>query len=320
MIEVKKISKTYGSKKAVKEVSFSVKQGEILGFLGVNGAGKSTTLNMITGYVCPSSGDVVVDGDSVIEDPLKAKKKIGYLPELPSLYLDMTVLSYLKFCCDIKKIKLKNKLDYINNVCKKLDILDVQKRIIKNLSKGYKQRVGLAAALLGEPPVIVLDEPSVGLDPRQVVEMRALIKELGKKHTVILSSHILSEVQEICSRILIINNGVIVADESTENVVQKLSSKGQISLKVEGPNEKVSTLLESVEGICEVTTKGNAGENIFEYNLSFGNLPELQVRKNIFFALSKNGFPLLDICASDSSLESLFLMLTSNAPKGGAQR
>ena len=310
MVEVKNVTKTYGKKMALKGVSFSVEKGEILGFLGVNGAGKSTTLNIISGYISPNEGDVLVNGESVVEDPVKARKNLGYLPEVPPLYLDMTVLAYLKFCYDLKKIKSKTKVDHITEICKKLDILDVNGRLLKNLSKGYRQRVGLAAALLGEPQVIILDEPSVGLDPRQVVEMRALITDLGKKHTVILSSHILSEVQEICSRIIIINGGSIVADESTDSIIQKLSCKSQIALQAEGDNERVLDVLKGVEGICEVRSVKNIEGSIFEYILQLDDLPDLLVRKNIFLALAKSSLPILDMHSCNTSLENVFLKLT----------
>ncbi len=314
MVEVQGITKTYGNKKAVKGITFSVEKGEILGFLGVNGAGKSTTLNIITGYICPNEGDVIIDGKSVVEEPVKARGGLGYLPEVPPLYLDMTVLAYLKFCCELKKVKSKSKLDHIAEICKRLNILDVKGRLLKNLSKGYRQRVGLAAALLGEPQVIILDEPSVGLDPRQVVEMRDLIKELGKKHTVVLSSHILSEVQEICSRIIIINDGSIVADEPTASIVQKLSCKSQIVLEVEGEEEKVLNILKGVEGVSGVNSSKNIEENIFEYVLQLGDLSDISVRKNIFFALAKGSFPIVDMHSYNTSLENVFLSLTESKP------
>ena len=314
MVEVKNLVKSYGKVKALDDISFSVKKGEILGFLGDNGAGKSTTLNIITGYLYPGEGTVTIDGEDVLDEPLKARKKIGYLPEIPPLYLDMTVLSYLKFVYDLKKVKTKGKEEHIEKICQKVGILDVKKRLIKNLSKGYKQRVGLASALLGEPPIIILDEPSVGLDPRQVVQMRELIKNLGKEHTVILSSHILSEVQEICSRILIINKGKIVADDSTEGILKKLSQKNSILLEVEGEKEKVLDLLRKIDGITKIFDTVEKENGVFEYTLSFGDIPENTFKKNIFFSLAKESLPILSMKNVESNLENVFLELTKSKP------
>ena len=316
MVEVKNLVKKYGNIKALDDISFSVKKGEILGFLGDNGAGKSTTLNIITGYLYPSKGTVTVDGENVLENPLKARKKIGYLPEIPPLYLDMTVFSYLKFVYDLKKVRNENKEEHIKKTCNKVGILDVRKRLIKNLSKGYKQRVGLASALLGDPPIIILDEPSVGLDPRQVVQMRALIKSLGKEHTVILSSHILSEIQEICSRILIINNGKIVADDSTDGILKNLSQKNSVLIEVEGKKEKVLNVLGKIDGITKILDTVEKENNVFEYTLSCGDIPENIVKKNVFFSLAKESLPILSMKNIESNLENVFLELTKSAISG----
>ena len=213
MIEVKNLTKHYGDKKAVDDISFKVKDGEILGFLGPNGAGKSTTMNMLTGYISSTSGTVNINGVDILDDPIKAKANIGYLPEIPPLYIDMTVKAYLNFVFDLKKCKLPRKT-HLRDICDLCKITDVKDRIIKHLSKGYKQRVGLAQALIGNPPVLILDEPTVGLDPKQMVEIRNLIKKLGRNHTVILSSHILSEIQMVCDRVIIINKGKIAADDT----------------------------------------------------------------------------------------------------------
>lgn len=315
MVQIKNLVKSYGKIKALDDISFSVKKGEILGFLGDNGAGKSTTLNIITGYLYPGKGNVTIDGEDVLEEPLKARKKIGYLPEIPPLYPDMTVLSYLKFVYDLKNIKTQSKEKHIEKTCQKVDILDAKKRLIKNLSKGYKQRVGLASALLGNPPIIILDEPSVGLDPRQVVQMRELIKSLGKEHTVILSSHILSEVQEICSRILIINKGKIVADDSTEGILKKLSQKNSILLEVEGEKEKVLDLLRKIDGITKIFDTVEKENGVFEYTFKLrSELPENTVKKNIFFSLAKESLPILSMKNVESNLENVFLELTKSKP------
>ena len=320
MVEVKNLVKRYGNIKALDDISFSVKKGEILGFLGDNGAGKSTTLNIITGYLYPGKGTVTIDGEDVLENPLKARKKIGYLPEIPPLYLDMTVLSYLKFVFDLKKIKTKNKEEHVEKTCQEVGILDVKKRLIKNLSKGYKQRVGLASALLGEPPIIILDEPSVGLDPRQVVQMRELIKNLGKEHTVILSSHILSEVQEICSRILIINKGKIVANDSTDGILKNLSRKDSILIEVEGDKEKVLALLGKIDGIAKILDTIEKENGVFEYTLSFGDIPKNTVKKNIFFSLAKESLPILNMKNIESNLENVFLELTDSKASGNLKQ
>ena len=223
MIEVQNLSKHYGDKKAVDNISFKAEDGEILGFLGPNGAGKSTTMNILTGYISCTEGKALIDGIDILEDPIKAKAKIGYLPELPPLYLDMTVKEYLNFIYDLKKCKLPRN-SHLKDICSLVKIEHVYKRIIKNLSKGYKQRVGLAQALVGNPNVLILDEPTVGLDPKQIIEIRSLIKKLGKNHTVILSSHILSEVQAVCDKIIVINEGRIVADDTEDNLSKKLSA------------------------------------------------------------------------------------------------
>ena len=217
MIEVKHITKSYGRRSALDDVSFKIDEGDVLGFLGANGAGKSTTMNIITGYISSDSGEVLINGKSILDDPTEAKKNIGYLPEIPPLYNDMTVEKYLKFMFDLKKVRLPMK-EHINSICDKVGITDVKGRIIKHLTKGYRQRVGLAQALLGDPPVLILDEPTVGLDPAQIIEMRKLIKELGEKHTIILSSHVLSEVQAVCDKIIIINNGKIAAQGVTDEL------------------------------------------------------------------------------------------------------
>ena len=232
MIEVRNLTKHYGDKHAVNDISFTVEDGEILGFLGPNGAGKSTTMNMLTGYISSTSGQALINGVDILEDPIKAKSFIGYLPELPPLYLDMTVKGYLQYIYDLKKCKLPRRA-HLNEVMSLTKVSDVQDRIIKNLSKGYKQRVGVAQALIGNPPVLILDEPTVGLDPKQILEIRTLIKKLGKNHTVILSSHILSEIQAVCDRIIIINHGIIAAHDTAENLSKNLSSDHRIIARIE---------------------------------------------------------------------------------------
>ena len=229
MIEVKNLTKRYGDLKAVDDISFSVDSGEVLGFLGPNGAGKSTTMNIITGYISSTSGTVTVDGSEILEEPKKTKAKIGYLPEIPPLYPDMTVRKYLEFMFDLKKVKLPKK-EHVDEVMRLVGLSDMGGRIIKNLSKGYRQRVGFAQALIGNPPVLILDEPTVGLDPKQIIEFRKLIRSLGKKHTVIFSSHVLSEVSATCDRVIVISNGKIVADGKTDELSQSLSGKKKLMI------------------------------------------------------------------------------------------
>ncbi|MBQ7965705.1 MAG: ATP-binding cassette domain-containing protein [Ruminococcus sp.] len=311
MVEVKNLTKVYGDIKAVDDISFTVNSGEVLGFLGPNGAGKSTTMNMITGYLSSSSGTVTVDGSEILENPKETKMKIGYLPEIPPLYPDMTVKAYLEFMYDIKKVKLP-KEEHIKEVMAIVKILDVQERLIKNLSKGYKQRVGFAQALLGNPPVLILDEPTVGLDPKQIIEFRNLVKGLGKKHTVIFSSHVLSEVSAICDRIVVISNGKIVADAKTDELSTALSGKGQLLLEVEGSASTVSNAINEVYGVKKVSVTGTN-----RYAVDYDN--NVDIRKGVFNALVKAQCTILEMKNGGLTLEESFLKLTSEnqRAKGG---
>ena len=239
MIEIQNVSKRYGNKYAVKDVTFTINKGEILGFLGRNGAGKSTTMNMITGYISSSAGRILLDGYDILKNPREVKRQIGYLPELPPLYMDMTVDEYLRFCCDIKGVARKYVTKHLNDICELTGLGEVRKRLIKNLSKGYKQRVGLAQALVGNPEVVILDEPTVGLDPKQIIEIRRLIRDLGEDHTVVLSSHILPEVADVCERLVIINNGQIVAQDTLENLTHGIGETYRMTLRVKGPEKEV---------------------------------------------------------------------------------
>lgn len=312
MVEVKNLTKVYGKIKAVNNISFTAKSGEILGFLGPNGAGKSTTMNIITGYLSSTSGTVTVNGSEILGNPKETKTKIGYLPEIPPLYLDMTVKKYLEFMYDIKKVKLE-KDAHIKEVMTIVKISDVQNRLIKNLSKGYRQRVGFAQALLGNPPVLILDEPTVGLDPKQIIEMRNLIKALGKKHTIIFSSHVLSEVSAICDRVIVITNGSIVADAKTDELSAVLSGKGQLYLEAEGSASTISSAVNDVDGVKRVT---NIGSNTYliEYDR------DTDIRKGVFHALSKNGCVILEMRKGELTLEESFLQLTSPTDKGGKRK
>jgi ABC-2 type transport system ATP-binding protein len=308
MIEVKNLTKYYGDKHAVDGISFSVKQGEILGFLGPNGAGKSTTMNILTGYISSTSGEVKIGDYDILESPIEAKQKIGYLPELPPLYMDMTVQGYLSFVYDLKKCKIP-KRQHIDDVCRRVRIDHVQKRLIKNLSKGYRQRVGLAQALIGNPEVLILDEPTVGLDPKQIIEIRDLIKVLGERHTVILSSHILSEVQAVCDRLVIINGGKIVADDTAENLTRKLSKDFRYIIRVEGPQEDVQKTLSSIPGMKEVLYNGEKEPGAHEFSLESD--PTLDIRREVFHRMVSRNWTILSFRSTEMTLEDIFLQLTT---------
>lgn len=309
MIEVKNLVKLYGDKRAVDDVTFTVQKGEVLGFLGQNGAGKSTTMNIITGYLSSTSGTVTIDGHEILEEPIEAKNRIGYLPEHPPLYLDMTVKDYLSFMFDLKKVKLPKK-QHIEEICNIVKIADVYNRVIKNLSKGYRQRVGLAQALLGNPDVLIMDEPTVGLDPKQMIEIRNLIKSLGERHTVILSSHILSEVQMICDRVIVINKGKLVADGTPDSLSQAMSTDHKLLIRVAGPQEEVRKLLQKIPGMLEVSLVGQR-ENGEVYDFSLEAEKGLDIRREVFKRLAERSWPLLGMRSSELSLEDIFLQLTA---------
>ncbi len=312
MIEVKNLKKYYGEIKAVDDISFSVDTGEVLGFLGPNGAGKSTTMNIITGYISSTSGTVTVDGSEILAEPKKTKQKIGYLPEIPPLYPDMTVRKYLEFMFELKKVKLPKK-EHIAEVMRLVGITDKSERIIKHLSKGYRQRVGFAQALLGNPPVLILDEPTVGLDPKQIIEIRKLIRGLGKKHTVIFSSHVLSEVSAICDRVLVISNGKIVADAKTDELAAVLSDQQKLTLTVEGSASVVSAELEKIPEVKRVVKKGERGGAV---RLTVEYAKGADIRRDVFNAMVRVNAPILEMTSGDESLEEMFLKLTQGAEGG----
>lgn len=307
MIEVQHLSKHYGDKKAVDDISFKAEDGEILGFLGPNGAGKSTTMNILTGYISCTEGKALIDGIDILENPIKAKSKIGYLPEQPPLYLDMTVKEYLNFIYDLKKCRLP-KNSHLKDICNLVRIDHVYNRIIKNLSKGYKQRVGLAQALVGNPNVLILDEPTVGLDPNQIIEIRSLIKKLGKNHTVILSSHILSEVQAVCDKIVVINDGKIVADDTEDNLSKALDNEHRILARIDGNKDKVMACINAIENVVSCSAEIMREENVWEYRIEAKQGAD--VRRKLFTAMAENGFYILELKSSELSLEDIFLKLT----------
>jgi ABC-2 type transport system ATP-binding protein len=309
MIQIQNVTKRYGSKLAVNNVSFTINKGEILGFLGRNGAGKSTTMNIITGYISSSEGTVTVDGYDILQHPIEVKRRIGYLPEQPPLYLDMTVDEYLTFVCNIKGVEKKNRKSHMDKITEVVGITDVRKRLIKNLSKGYRQRVGLAQALVGNPEVLILDEPTIGLDPRQIIEIRKLIKDLGKDHTVVLSSHILHEVADVCERVVIINKGEIVAQDTLENLSRGVGDTRRMTVRVAGPDTEVRRLIRDLHGIQYVENMGSKEPDSHDFLIETDK--ETDVRKPLFNALSRAGYPILMLRPMDLTLEDIFLQLTS---------
>ena len=310
MIEVKNLVKRYGDHTAVDHLSFEIEKGKIYGFLGPNGAGKSTTMNMITGYIASTEGTVVIDGHDILEEPEEAKKCIGYLPEMPPLYFDMTVLEYLKFVADLKKIPKDKKASMIEEIMDMVKITDMKNRLIKNLSKGYRQRVGIAQAVLGYPEVIILDEPTVGLDPKQINEIRDLIKSLKKKHTVILSSHILSEVSAVCDYVLIISHGKLVASDTPENLGKLAAGSNNLNLLVKGQKDTIRAALEAVEGVKEVAAKKSPEEGV--YAITVGTEENTDVREKVFYSMVNAGCPILEMQSKKVSLEEIFLELTES--------
>ena len=321
MIEVRHLTKSYGDKKAVNDISFTVNDGEILGFLGPNGAGKSTTMNMLTGYISSTSGQAIINGVDILEDPIAAKKNIGYLPEIPPLYLDMTVKAYLNFVFDLKKCKLPRR-SHMKDVLTLCKIKDVEDRLIRNLSKGYKQRVGLAGALIGNPPVLILDEPTVGLDPKQMVEIRTLIKRLGKNHTVILSSHILSEIQAVCDRVVIINKGVIAADDTATNLSDKVTTDHRVIARIEGEKAAILQAIRAIPGLKYVRADMEREEGIWEYEMEAE--PGQDIRRDINRIARENGWDILMLKTMEMTLEDIFLKITMGehidlTKKGGDQ-
>ncbi len=307
MIEVKGLSKSYGTNKAVKDVSFSISKGEVVGFLGPNGAGKSTIMNILTGYLSLSGGTVSIDGFDILENPENAKKRIGYLPEIPPLYPDMTVKEYLKFVYELKKVKLA-KTAHMDEVMSLVGVDTVAQRLIKNLSKGYRQRVGLAAALIGNPDVIILDEPTVGLDPKQIIEIRNLISRLGENHTIILSSHILSEIQAVCERVIIINKGEIVADDSLSNLAENLSKDITLTLTAKCDGEAVFKALNEIEEINELSLRATEREDVFEFTIKPEN--DADIIEEISKTVTQNGGIILSYSSDNATLEQIFLRLT----------
>ncbi|MBQ7718366.1 MAG: ABC transporter ATP-binding protein [Clostridia bacterium] len=307
MIEVKNLSKNFGDKKAIDDISFSIGKGEIVGLLGPNGAGKSTTMNIITGCISATMGKVTISSKDMLKYPEEAKKCIGYLPEVPPLYPDMTVLEYLGFVFDLKKAKGK-KSEIIKEISDTVKISDVSGRLIKNLSKGYKQRVGLAQALIGDPEILILDEPNAGLDPKQVIEFRNIIKNLGKDRTVIFSSHILSEVSEVCDKIIIINNGKIVAEGKTDKLSEALETENGYTVRVRGDKSRVTGLLGSIYGAYDVRAGGTDEADVYDYEVKASR----DIREDIFYTMAKENCPVLELRQKKFSLEETYIKITNS--------
>lgn len=313
MIEVNNLVKRYGNHLAVDHLSFQVEPGKIYGFLGPNGAGKSTTMNIMTGYIAPTEGTVTINGYDIVKDPEEAKKCIGYLPEIPPLYQEMTVKEYLKFVAELKKIKGKERENRISEVMEMTMITEVSERLIRNLSKGYKQRVGLAQAILGYPEVIILDEPTVGLDPKQIIEIRELIKKLSEKHTIILSSHILSEVQAVCDEIMIISKGKLVACDTPEGLASLKNGSATLEVHILGEAEKAERVIQTIPGVmhytmCESHEKGCV-KAVIETDA------KEDIRVELFYALANEKMPILSMNRLEKSLEDIFLELTGDDGK-----
>ena len=316
MIEVKNLVKRYGDHVAVNNLSFTVEEGQIYGFLGPNGAGKSTTMNIITGYLASTEGEVLINGHNILEEPEEAKKCIGYLPELPPVYTDMTVLEYMKFVADLKKIPKDKKATMIEEVMDMVKISDMRNRLIKNLSKGYRQRVGLAEAIMGYPEVIILDEPTVGLDPKQIIEIRTLIKDLKKKHTVILSSHILSEVSAVCDYVLIISHGKLVASDTPENLGKLAEGSNTLEMLIKGEKSQIKQALESIEGVNSVTIEKDEKQNLWSAKVSTEENND--IREKAFYKMSDINSPIYEMKSKKVSLEEIFLELTASEKPASA--
>ena len=311
MIEIDNLVKKYGEHVAVDHLSLTVEPGKIYGFLGPNGAGKSTTMNIITGYLGATSGTVTINGHDIFKEPEEAKKCVGYLPEIPPLYADMTVLEYLNFVAELKKLQKSLRKRYVEEAMETTGILDVKNRMIRNLSKGYRQRVGFAQAILGYPEIIILDEPTVGLDPKQIIEIRDLIKKLGEKHTVILSSHILTEISAVCDHVFIISKGKLVASDSTENLLDQMSGAQEIELTVRSEADRAKALLEEIEYVDHADLK-DAKEGSILVRANSGN----DIREEVFRLMAENHIPVLEMRTVTKSLEDVFLQITQ---EGGNQ-
>lgn len=308
MIEVRNLTKKYGDHFAVQDISFSLEKGKIYGLLGPNGAGKSTTMNIMTGYIAATSGEVIIEGHDIFKEAEEAKKHIGYLPEIPPLYMDMTVWEYLFTVADLKGVPKSERKSMITDVMEKVMITNMKDRLIKNLSKGYKQRVGIAQTLIGNPDIIILDEPTVGLDPKQIIEIRTLIKQLGEDHTVLISSHILSEIGAVCDHVVIINKGHLVVSDSTENLEKLFKGQDILCLSAQGELEKIQNILCEFPALSIADMKEAEEAETYRFQLKVQD--QADYRKQLFFRFAEAGIPLLEISRAGMSLEDIFLEIT----------
>ena len=311
MIEVKNVTKKYGSTVAVNNISFNVNDGEVVGFLGPNGAGKSTTMNMITGFIEPTSGQIIVNGNDISKRTKKAKKDIGYMPENVPLYYELTPKEFVTYMAELKMVKRNVRKQEVQEVLKEVGLEEVQNKLIRNLSRGYKQRVSMAGALIGNPDVIILDEPTVGLDPKQITEIRSLIKKLGQKHTVILSTHILSEVSQICERVIIINKGKIIAIDSPENLEKATKEKNSISITVEDPKDNMKNLKEKIKEIETIELKKDNNDGTKQYVIT--SSADVDLRKKLFEVLPKEEIVIFELKKTETTLEDAFIKLIDNS-------
>lgn len=313
LIEVKNLVKRYGNRNVVDNLSFTVEKGQIVGFLGPNGAGKSTTMNIITGYISATDGSVTVNGHDIYDEPEKVKESIGYLPEQPPLYLDMRVKEYLDFVANLKGVKSGDKEKVVRKVMRETKILDVSERLIKHLSKGYKQRVGLAGAMIGDPEILILDEPTVGLDPKQIIEIRNLIRELSKDHTILLSSHIMQEVSAVCNQIMIINQGKLILSDVPENIPGHIAQTNDLTFKAKGNKELIKSLVDKLENVtyCNILNTGEAEV----YQIELSSLVEFDLREEIFYSFAEARCPILEMSLKVPTLEEVFLRLTGEGTR-----
>ena len=311
MIEIQHVTKRYGDKLAVNDATFTINKGEILGFLGRNGAGKTTTMNIITGYISASSGTVLLDGYDILADPREVKRRIGYLPEIPPLYPDMTVNEYLRFVCAIKDVKRSQRTAHLNDITELVGLGEVRGRLIRNLSKGYRQRVGMAQALVGNPEVVILDEPTVGLDPGQILEVRRMIRQLGEDHTIVLSSHILPEVADVCDRLVIIHQGKIVAEDSLEHLTHAEGDARKLRLRIAGPEPEVLQALRETDGVQQADSLGSREKDSFDFLLQ--GKADVDIRRAVFNRMAEQGYPILIQRPVDLELEDVFLQLTGDS-------
>lgn len=313
MIEVKNVTKKYGKAVAVEDISFTIKEGEIVGLLGPNGAGKSTTMNMLTGFIEQTEGEIIIDGYDMLKKPKKAKREIGYMPEGVPLYTDLTVKEFVTYMAEIKKVNKKERKEKVEKIIEETGLKDVEKKLIKNLSRGYKQRVSMAGALVGEPKILILDEPTVGLDPKQITEIRNLIKELGKTHTIILSSHILSEVSQICNKVIIINKGKIIAVDTPENLENKVSNNNCIYVTIEDTDNKIESVKDKINGIKKLELIKSNEDGTKEYMIEAEK--DTDLRKTVFAEFAKENITIFEMKKADSTLEDAFMKLIEGGNK-----